>query len=210
MEKDFSIFIKKDELLLSTLENTYIRYYTLKSEYLEARDEFIQTLHESEPSYLQPIETNESTKTHIEEQKVDDESGGIEKKTTDMEDYDRILEKDEESNDNKECNSLFKKLVLHIHPDKNKNIPTTYFNQARKALERGKFGKLCFLIKILNIPIGYLTEEEKEKMRKDIEKKENKINHMNKTYPMIMKNAKDVESRERIMQAFIQVTKGTV
>lgn len=210
MDKEFKIFINKDELLLSNLEHVYIRYYTTKMEYMKARDDFIERLQKDEPSYLQPEEKEGLS----EEEKVqplsvpplgEQNPEEIPKIEINKEETQEEVEQTEEK---KKCSTIFRKLVLHIHPDKNKDIESTYFNQARRALEKEKYGKLCFLSKILHIPIGSLSEEEKEMIKKEIIKKENKINHMNKTYPMILNKAKDDGEKERIMKAFIETTKG--
>jgi hypothetical protein len=203
MDKEFKIFINKDELLLSTLEHKYIQFYTTKMEYMKARDEFIQRLQQDDPTYLQ---LEESTGCESEEAKVEEVFPKIE--IIKEKDIDKEAEAEvEQTKEKKKCSTLFKKLVLHIHPDKNKNIESTYFNQARRALEKDKYGKLCFLSKVLHIPIDSLTEEEKDMIQKEIQKKENKINHMNKTYPMILNKAKDEEEKGKIIRAFIETTK---
>jgi hypothetical protein len=98
--------------------------------------------------------------------------------------------------------SIFNKLVLLTHPDKNSKSNPILYQQVKEAHENNKIAKMYFLAKYMNIPIGELSEDEIKLLEEAIQKKKKKIEHYSKTYPVLYGRAKSNSVRERLLSSF--------
>jgi hypothetical protein len=180
----YEVFTNEHEVLLGKLYDIYLAFYKTKKEFLACRAEFMAILEERFPMEYKKEEGNEENNmTVLQENKEVEEK--VEKDT------------------NIRTSTLFHKIALYAHPDKHNNINPVLFDQSVKASEKGKFGKLCFLAKFMNIPfVEKFTSEEIQMIKETIEKKEKKIQHYEKTYPMIYKKTKNPKIREQLIEAF--------
>ncbi len=186
MSKKYDLFTNENELVLTKLVQTYLSYYKIKKEFIEARDSFFQELYEEFPEYKKKV--SEEKKEIIEE---------LDKKQEQIQSV-----KEDDIKENTKCSSIFHKIALLTHPDKKQNINPEYFQQAQVANEKGKLGKLFFISRFLQIPLGDLSAEEIQNIQESIEKKEKKIEHYKKTYPYVYKYTENIEIRKKLLEAF--------
>lgn len=185
----YDIFASDSEELLSKLYATYVNFYRTKQEFVKSREAFMKVLSEQKGEQIESI---------VKEEK--------EKEAKETEEAKEIKEIKESKEEGIKSSPLFHKLALATHPDKHPTCNPIYFQQAQKANEQGKFAKLLFLSRLLKLetPTEF-TEEERNLLQKAIEKKENKIQHYQKTYPWLYAQAESEELRKKILEAFFKV-----
>jgi hypothetical protein len=217
MSNHYDLFVNENEIVLTKLVQTYLSYYKIKKEFLEARDSFFEELYNAYPEYKK--KRDEDKRAIIEEQEKEREKDEqkneneneehkiIEEKENKIinEEENKVIEEEEENSESKKCSNIFHKIALQTHPDKKQNINPEYFQQAQKANEKGKVGKLYFIGKYLQIQIGDLTVENIQDIQNSIEKKEKKIEHYKKTYPYVYKQTENEEVRKRLLEAFHKI-----
>jgi hypothetical protein len=185
----YNFFTNENERLLGKLYDVYFEFFKIKKEFVESREEFMKVLQEKFP----------------EDYKAKNDEEGVKGKKEDLTKEENV-KGDENENENVVENirtsSLFHKIALHAHPDKHKNVHPILFDQSVKACEKGKFGKLCFLAKFMNIPFDTFTPEEIQCIQETIEKKEKKIQHYSRTYSMIYKRTNSQQIKEQLIEAF--------
>lgn len=189
----YTFFTNKNERLLGKLYDVYFEYFKTKKEFVESREEFIAVLQKRFPEEYQNLNEEESIINVKEE--------------SNKEELVENVKEGESVNDKKEVenirvSSLFHKIALHAHPDKHKNVNPILFDQSIKACEKGKFGKLCFLAKFMNIPFDTFTSEEIQCIQETIQKKEKKIQHYMRTYSMMYKRTNSLQIKEQLIEAF--------
>jgi hypothetical protein len=178
----YEAFTSDTEELLSEVYATYLQFYKMKQEFVKRREAFIKVIG-VKGNELQPlVDAEQQTVMQISENE-------------------ECCEKQ-----NKSSSPLFHKLALATHPDKHPDCNPIYFQQAQKANEQGKLGKLVFLCRFLRIdtPIPF-TNDEVIELKEVIKKKKRKIEHYQKTYPWLYANADTEELRKKIMEAFCKV-----
>jgi hypothetical protein len=183
----YEIFSNENEQLVGKLYDIYLAYYKAKKEFLVYRTDFMKVLEERYPTEYKKEIQKEDTK---EIQKEDTKE--IQKEDT------KEIQKDM----NIRTSSIFHKIALYSHPDKHNNVNPILFDQSVKASEKGKFGKLCFLAKFMNIPFDKLTNEEIQYIKETIQKKEKKIQHYERTYPVLYKKTNSDKVRDQLIEAF--------
>lgn len=169
-----------DDILLSELSSIYKLYYKEKKNFSEGT---IMIHNDYMPLSSHTSETNE---LQIEIQRPDAKNKN-------------------ESN----VKGLFRRIALITHPDKQigkHKYSESLFNEAKKAEEKGKFVKLCFLTTLLHMPIPSFTEDERKQIRDTIQKKQTKINHYRKTYAYQYKFADEI-TKEKLLNSLKHLDK---
>ncbi len=200
----YEFFSNENEILLGKLYDTYLEFFKTKKEYLESRDEFLIVLQERFPEEYRSNEeevatsnTQETTSiTQTKENKPNNNEEIHEEEIYEEE------KKEVKGENNIRISALFHKIALHAHPDKHKNVNPILFDQSVKACEKGKFGKLCFLAKFMNLSFDTFTNEEIQNIKETIKKKEQKIQHYNRTYSMMYKRTNSQKTRDQLIEAF--------
>ncbi len=164
----YDVFGNETERLISKLYATYIQFYKIKQDFVKKREAFVKVLSEQKGDVVvQIVNTEEEKKESV-----------------------IVKEDDVEEKKETKSSSLFHKVALVTHPDKNPSCNPVYFQQAQKANEQGKFAKLVFLSRYLKVETPtHFTEEEVETLQKAIANKEKKIEHYQKTYPWLYASA---------------------
>jgi hypothetical protein len=208
----YDLFSNENEVLIGKLYDTYLEFFKTKKEFVESRDEFMKVLAERFPEEYKT--SVEETSTVIKEGEESEKSEKSEKEGEEAvkesekavkESEEAVKEGEEAVKEGVRTSALFHKIALYAHPDKHKNVNPILFHQSVKACEKGKFGKLCFLAKFMNISFDTLTSEEIQCIKETIQKKEQKIQHYNRTYSMIYKKSKNEQTREQLIEAFQKI-----
>lgn len=211
---EYSLFLSPSKVLLTRLEDSYLRYYSKKKEYVDARQVFMQELAEKYPHVCKEDDNKDDEKaksTELQENKKRDLTPSSPLAENQSEDT-RNVKKEElpfrefqPEDQSKELLGahIYHKLVLHLHPDKNKKINPVFFQLVKESYERGKFPKLCFFAKHFNIGVDDIefTEEEEKMIEEIMDKKKRKIDQKHNTYPMVYKRA-SVHEKKNILANF--------
>jgi hypothetical protein len=196
MSNHYDLFSNENDIVLTKLVQTYLSYYKIKKEFLEARDTFFEKLYEEFPEYKKKIE--DEKKSIIEKNEK-----GVEQVQENEEPIkDEEIKNEEIKDSEKKGSTLFHKIALQTHPDKKQDMNPIYFQQAQKAHEKGKIGKLYFISSYLHIPLHNLSEEDIKDIQESIDKKLKKIDHYKKTYPYVYKQTENEEVRKKLLGAF--------
>jgi hypothetical protein len=182
----YDLFISENEQLLGKLYDIYLAFYKAKKEFLSCRDEFMNVLEKRYPVEYKKEENKDTNK---------DTNQIINQK-------DEINDTEKPKKSNIRTSTLFHKIALYSHPDKQNNVNPILFDQSVKASEQDKFGKLCFLAKFMNIPFDTFTKEEIQCIKETITQKEKKIQHYERTYPVLFKKTNSEKIREQLIEAF--------
>lgn len=196
MSNHYDLFSNENDIVLTKLVQTYLSYYKIKKEFLEARDTFFEKLYEEFPEYKKKIEDEKKSILEKNDEKEQENQQIQEEQQAEVIKDEEIIESD------KKGSTLFHKIALHTHPDKKQDINPIYFQQAQRAHEKGKIGKLYFISSYLHIQLQNLSEEDIKDIQESIDKKQKKIEHYKKTYPYVYKQTENDEIRKKLLNAF--------
>ena len=108
---------------------------------------------------------------------------------------------------------LFKKLALHLHPDKLNNQDLTdeqkddmlkMFTKAKDALEERRYFVLVDYAVKLNVPLPKNYKQQSRWMKRELETVNKKIDKETKTYNYMFADAESDDERDRLMKGFIE------
>ena len=188
------ISISQQDILLHKLVAIYLEYYKIKEDFREGRALFLDKALREKGKKGSNKEEGERTEEEITQEIITEEEY-----IKDDEKEGKLNEKEGNDSDTK-TSALYHKLALKLHPDKNKNTDSLLFTIAEDA--KTKYSKLLFLSKYVGLGVDSSLIDEK-KIEEAIQKKEAKIRHYEKTYPIQYIRAKDEGLKEKILASFL-------